>query len=291
MNIFNKLSDFWNGFQQKLFPQLEEELPPLLASHQKVITILELVKIEKFVRSQAGLKGRPVLNRVAIARAFIAKSVLNLPTTAHLKDRLLCDKALRVICGWENYKQIPSEATFSRAFNEFSQSRLPEIVHEALIKQMYDGEIVGHLSRDATDIPIREKSKKIKNKDQNKQKRGGPRSKGPGKCEKQLSQTYEEMLGDLSTECDFGSKVSSKGHRLNWIGYKLHADIADGSIPISCKLTSASVSDAIVAIPLSICSSRKVTSFYEIMDKGYYVDAISQFVENQGRRTIIQKQP
>ena len=29
-----------------------------------------------------------------------------------------------------------------------------------------------------------------------------------------------------------------------WIGYKLHIDVADGQIPISCILTSASLHDS-----------------------------------------------
>lgn len=95
------------------------------------------------------------------------------------------------------------------------------------------------------------------------------------------------MLGDISTDCDFGSKVSSKGHRLNWIGYKLHVDVADGLIPISCKLTSASVADPIMAIPLSIISSQKINSFYEVMDKAYYVKAIQQFIDSQERKALI----
>jgi Transposase DDE domain/Transposase domain (DUF772) len=290
MNMLNKLSDFWNAIQQNLFPFLEEQLP-LLDNHKKLITTLELIKIENFVLSQQGWRGRPPLSRKAIARAFVAKAVFNLPTNIQLIDRLIIDKTLRNICGWESITQIPSESTFSRAFDEFSQLKLPEIVQVFTIKQAYGDEIVGHLSRDATDIPMREKSKKKLNDNHLEPKRGGPRHKGPGKCQKQLSQSYHEMLNDISLDCDFGSKVSSKGHRHNWIGYKLHVDVADGSIPISCMLTSASVSDAIMAIPLSISSSQKVASFYEIMDKGYYVDAVSKFINGQGRKALIHKCP
>lgn len=293
MNMISRLSNFWNAIQQELFPFLEEHLPPILESHKKLITTLELVKLEKFIIDQAGLKGRPLSNRISVARAFLAKSVLNYPTTLHLRDRLLCDKTLRTICGWESIKSVPSLSTFSRAFDEFSKNNFPEIVHDLLIKSVYENEIVGHLSRDATEISMREKSKRNGKKEvQVENTSGGPRyKKGEGKCEKQLSQSYQEMINDISMHCDFGSKVSSKGHRLNWIGYKLHVDVADGSIPISCKLTSASVNDAIMAIPLSIKSSQKVTVFYEVMDKGYYVDAIGKFIESNGRKALIHKCP
>jgi hypothetical protein len=40
-------------------------------------------------------------------------------------------------------------------------------------------------------------------------------------------------------------------------GYKLHIHLADGGIPISCVLTSASVHDSQVAIPLA---KKRVTN-------------------------------
>lgn len=288
MNLLSSLSNFWNAFQLDLFPQLKEELPLILESHKKAIYALELIKIENFLQCSRGWRGRPPASRTYMARAFVAKSILNLSTTLQLRERLLCDKTLRKICGWEFYTQVPSESTFSRAFEEFAQMKLPEIVHEVIVKQAYDNEVVGHLARDSTDIPMREKSKKRTTRS-GKKRTGGPRAKGAGKCAKQLTQKYEEMLEDISTDCDFGSKVSAKGHRLNWIGYKLHADVADGSVPISCHLTAASVGDAVMAIPLSIKSSQKVFAFYELMDKGYYVDAVAKFIEERGRKPLITK--
>ena len=39
-------------------------------------------------------------------------------------------------------------------------------------------------------------------------------------------------------------KKDSKGYKSTWVGYKLHIDVADGQIPISCLLTSASLHDS-----------------------------------------------
>ena len=69
----------------------------------------------------------------AIAKAFVAKAVYQMPTTRALLDRLATDISLRRICGWERKHDVPDEWTFSRAFAEFSASRLPERVHEALV--------------------------------------------------------------------------------------------------------------------------------------------------------------
>jgi hypothetical protein len=75
-------------------------------------------------------------------------------------DRLACDKKLRRICGWEQKGGIPSESTFSRAFAEFSESQLPACVHQAMISENLSEDIVGHISRDATEIEVREKPQK-----------------------------------------------------------------------------------------------------------------------------------
>ncbi len=34
----------------------------------------------------------------------------------------------------------------------------------------------------------------------------------------------DQMLADLPTACDVGSKKNSKGYKETWIGYKLHLD-------------------------------------------------------------------
>ncbi len=93
-----------------------------------------------------GYPGRRSKDRVAIAKAFVAKTVYNMPTTQALLDRLETDISLRRICGWERKSDISGEWTFSRAFAEFSQSHLPERIHESLIKKYYKEEIVGHNS-------------------------------------------------------------------------------------------------------------------------------------------------
>jgi len=134
MVLKEKLSQYWLKIQKSLFPYLEEELGELTEKEQKLVTILEMVKIEKFTVSMRGLYGRPPKERAAIARALVAKAAYNLPTTTALLDRLAADKKIRRICGWEKKSEIPHESTFSRAFAEFAQSQLPARVHEALIK-------------------------------------------------------------------------------------------------------------------------------------------------------------
>ena len=73
--------------QERLFPVVREEIGPLAQSHQRVIANLEMVRIEEGVRSYRGFVGRPYKARGTLARAFVAKAALDLPTTRQLLDR------------------------------------------------------------------------------------------------------------------------------------------------------------------------------------------------------------
>lgn len=278
------LSQYWLNIQGGLFPWLKEELGELTAKQEQLITVLEVLRIEEHIPSHFHLPGRPRSDRVAIARAYVAKAIYNMSTTIMLLDRLACDMVLRRICGWEKVKEIPSESTFSRAFAEFSESQLPGKIHEALIKNTYQEQLVGHISRDSTAIEAREKPvKKVKPNDnvekQTKRKRGRPKKgeeviKEPTRLECQCKMTLENMLNDLPKVCDIGTKKNSKGHFDSWIGYKLHIDTADGQVPISCVLTSASTHDSQVAIPLAEMTKKRVTNLYDLMDSAYDAENI-----------------
>ena len=125
MSLGQTLSGFWHSIQADLFPWLEEELGPLGGRYRRFVIVLEFARVESFLPHFRSLPGRPVEDRAALARAFIAKAVFDIPTTRALIERLQVDKTLRRLCGWTYAGEIPSEATFSRAFAEFSASALP----------------------------------------------------------------------------------------------------------------------------------------------------------------------
>jgi hypothetical protein len=77
------------------------------------------------------------------------------------------------------------------------------------------------------------------------------------------------MLSDLPQHCAVGTKRNAKGHQESWTGYKLHLDVADGGIPISCVLTAASLHDSQVAIPLASMTAARITNLYDLMDSAY----------------------
>ena len=99
------------------------------------------------------------------------------------------------------------------------------------------------------------------------------------------------MIEDLPRACDVGTKRNAKGHQVSWIGYKLHIDAADGGIPVSCILTSASLHDSQVAIPLATMSAARVTNLYDLMDSAYDAAEIRAHSEALGHVAIIDENP
>ena len=147
MSLRARLSTYWCAFQEHLFPTIEQDLGPLGERYQSFITVLELVRVEQHLPCCRTLRGRPQQDRAALARAFIAKAVFQIDTTRALRERLANDRALRRLCGWESIRALPSEATFSRAFAEFAEGALPSRLHEALITDTMQDQLV-HVSRD-----------------------------------------------------------------------------------------------------------------------------------------------
>ena len=104
MSLREMLSDYWYAFQQELFPRLEGELGPMGERYELFVAVLELVRrlrslaLLPYFRGQVGLL--PEEDRAALARAFIAKAVFDIPTTRALIERLEVDGRLWRLCGW-----------------------------------------------------------------------------------------------------------------------------------------------------------------------------------------------
>lgn len=299
-----QVAHFWDALKQKCLFAFGEEVGPLTPTLEHLIRIWEVLRVEEQVKvlPASWALGRPLSNRRAIARAFVAKSYLNLPTTVALIDRLTVDTALRRLCGFERRRDVPSEATFSRAFAEFAENEIGQQAHEALVRETYGEAIVGHVSRDSTAIDAREKplNKQANKAESAPRKRGRPR-KGeqrtaptPTRLEKQSQpgMSLIEMHADLPKVADVGSKQNAKGFLISWKGYKLHLDVCDTGMPLSAILTSASVHDSQVAIPLiRTTAERTGTVLYELMDSAYDAPLIHDAVRALGHIPIIDIHP
>ena len=296
MSLREMLSDYWYAFQQELFPRLESELGPMGARYELFVTVLELVRVEALLPCIDGLVGRPVEDRAALARAFMAKAVFDIPTTRALIERLQVNGRLCRLCGWSGVGRLASEATFSRAFAEFAESGLASRLHETLIARTMKGQLVEHISRDATAIAAREKPAPKASKPKRARRRGRPRkgeerTKEPSRLERQLTMTLPQMLEDLPKSCDVGMKKNARGLVEKWIGYKLHIDTADGGIPISCVMTSASTHDSQAAIPLGTLTAKWVENLYDLMDSAYDSVEILAHGMSLGHKPIIAVNP
>ena len=109
----------WLSIQPTLFPWLEDELGPLTKKQQQLAHTLEIIRVEDHLPRRFHVPGRPAKDRAAIARAFVAKAVYDMPTTRVLLDRFATDRSLRRICGWERKSAVPSESVFSPRLRRF----------------------------------------------------------------------------------------------------------------------------------------------------------------------------
>lgn len=302
------ITQFAYMMQQELFPRLEEAAGPLSKELKLLSSVLALVPLERVLASQRAATGRPAEDRPGMATALIAKAIFNLPTTSSLLSRLHADAALRQFCGWASPKEVPKAWKFSRANGEFSHSELPQQLHAAVIAQTQKDRLIGHIARDSTMIPARERfvvtaahKKQRKEKKLEKQKQKAlrlkalrnksaiPRKKRVRKgsfdkkkaaergtrIQRQRQQTLRQMLNELPTQCDIGTKINSQGNNDSTRGFKLHTDVADGQLIISAFITSASVHDSQAAIPLMTASSQRVSYLYELSDSAYEAEAIA----------------
>lgn len=290
----NKLSDMYFNLQCRLFPLVEEEIGEITGKLQEFLRIVELLKPARFIDrtlTWCGF-GRPLKSREKMLRAFFLKAVYNLPTTKVLIENLKGNATWRQLCGWEYPAQVASEATFSRAFKEFSKLNLLDKMHEAIVTENYANKLVGHASTDATAVVGREKAcRKNTPKKDPKPKKRGRKSKAERaaiqaaglaevktrRLESQPYRSLEENLIDLPKGCDWGGKQNSKGKTEYWCGYKLHLSIADGGVPLAAILTSASPHDSQVAIPLMQMNSERATVLYDLADAAYDADEIKDF--------------
>jgi len=282
---------------------VEEELGELTAKMKEFLRIVELVQPSRFINGALcwGGLGRPMASREKMLRAFFLKAVYDLPTTKVLIENVKTNPSWRRLCGWEYCGEIPSEATFSRAFNEFAKQQLLNQMHGEVVTENYEDKLVGHASMDSTAIIGREKScrkntptKKIKRKRGRKSKAERAVMEAQGlaeikmrRLELQPHRSLAENLAELPQGCDWGGKRNSKGKTEFWCGYKLHLTIGDGGILLAAILTSASPHDSQVAIPLMQMTSERAKVLYDLADSAYDVPEIHQFSTTLGHVPII----
>jgi hypothetical protein len=316
--ISKRVSNFFHRITtlQKVLPFFfSDSTPelPITAPLEKLIHTIEALALHRLLPEDTQWLGRKRCDRLTLAHSFIAKCILNIPTTKALIERLTVDATLRRIVGFETKKSVPNESTFSRAFKEFSDQELFANLHATIIKEHLGEELLDNINRDATAIEAREKPdkermqqlKETKAQKAAKKKAGAKKRGRPSKqaqleptatataiapinvIEKQRAQSLEENLRALPNVCDVGTKCNAQGFKNSWKGYKLHIDTTSFGVPISAILTSASVHDSQVAIPLTQMSKERVTNLYDIMDAGYCSESLREYSREVGHVPLI----
>ncbi len=169
-----------------------------------------------------------------------------------------------------------------------------------MIKARYGDKLAGHISRDATAIHAREKAatKPKAILDPKRSKRGRRRKDAPPapppeptRLQRQLDGDLPDHLADLPTACDWGCKKNSQGKVEFWRGYKANLDAIDGDIPVRFILTSASVHDGQVAIPLAQMSAERIANLYDLADAAYDAKEIREMSARLGHVALIDHNP
>jgi hypothetical protein len=297
MKLRESVSWIMGTLQRDLISCLEECCErPLTDKERQLVSILELVHIERFAGWPAQRFGRKPWERQALARAFVGKAVYNHSHTRATIEALRATPVFRRICGFVTRADVPSESTFSRAFAEFAAIGLGEKVHQALVEHWVKPVLVGHISRDATAIQGREKPTARLRPPKPAPRKKGPRRRGEVRApkpetrvERQCRQSAAAALAELPIHCDVGAKKNSKGYKQAWIGYKLHVDVNDCGLPISAVLTAASLHESQVAVPLMKMTSERIDYLYDLMDSAYDAQPIYEMSRSLGHVPIIAK--
>jgi hypothetical protein len=294
------LQDIWQHLQRQLFPTLLEEVGELGDKDRQFVQVVALLPLGRFVSRYdwCGI-GCPPHERTWLLHSFIAKEVYQFSNREALYDSIQARPTLRRLCGWERLQDVPSLSTFCRAFAQFAEDELPQKIHEALVKLHCGPKLVGHISHDATAIPVPERpplpepnapsSAPATRRKVGRPKKGQePPPAPPTRLQLQPGRSLAENLSDLPRACDIGAKKGSKGHMEYWRGYKLHLSTIDGDIPVSAILTSASTHDSQVAIPLLQMSAQRITGLYDLMDSAYDAEAIHTYARSLGHVPLIE---
>src|SRR5271155_1540915 len=194
------IRQYWQLCQQRLFPLLEERLGPLSENYRRLAAALAWLG-DAGIAAPSKRRGRRSHDRLPILRALLAKSFLNLVSTRQLLEQLRHDAALRQLCGWNSYQQVPSESVFSRVFAAWSGREWVAQLQTDGIAEVYRDRLVGHVIRDATALPARERCRRKTAPPLQRRPRGRPPKGSPPAPKKRLDRQpgmqLAEMLDDL----------------------------------------------------------------------------------------------
>lgn len=287
----------WLTIQPSLFGFLEDEIGELDENQKLFVRVVESIGLERIaVKYHWCGNGRKLSSRMSIFKLFLMKHVWNFPTSKDALAEARRSPSMRRLCGWESLGDVPSESTVSRAFDDFATDEIAQGLFRGFVAKVTDGRIVLHRSIDSTEIDVRERAATQDEKAE-AAKAAAIREKVDANTADfnalalQAGRDGRTNLALLPRLCDWGCKRNSKGKVQYWRGYKLHIAVADGDFPIAACLTSASIHDSKVAIPLMQLADGAALSLYDLEDAGYDAKEIRDFSSSHGHVPIIDINP
>ncbi len=103
--------------------------------------------------------------------------------------------------------------------------------------------------------------------------------------------SLDAMLADLPKVCDRGTKKNARGIRETWRGCRLPVDTADCGVPLGAILTSASLHDSRVAMPLATMTAGRVVNLHGLTDSACDAHGIHTVSKRFGPVPIIATNP
>ena len=298
MKLREAVSWLMGTLQRNLIPCLEECWErPLTDKERQLVSILELLQIEKFAgrpgrKDSAGSRG----NARLWPGPLWARRCITTPHTRATIEALRASPVFRRICGFVRRAISPPRPPFLGPLGNLPATGWARRSTRPWWSSWVKPELVGHISRDATAIRGREKpTARSRPPKPAPRKKGRPRRgevrepKPETRLERQCRQSAAEALAELPVHCDVGTKKNSKGYKQAWIGYKLHVDVNDCGLPISAVLTAASLHDSQVAVPLMKMTSERIDYLYDLMDSAYDAKPIYEVSRSLGHVPIIEK--
>ena len=225
----------------------------------------------------------------------MAKAVLNLPTTRMLIKHVEANTTLRRLCGWSRLSEVPSEATFSRAFAEFADRALPSRLRgRTLIRKTHGDRLVGHITRDSTAIEGHEKPQRAEKPEpsalkQKPRKRGRPRKgERPRPSRPAGWNAPQPICPSTVTSASNATPrdIRRHGSAISCISTPRTATFP--SVAFSPRLPSTTVRSG---IPLATMTTCGVVNLYDLMDSAYDAAEIQAHRRALGHVPIIDVNP
>ena len=262
-----KIHRLWRELEQGMFPFMMNEVGELTEKNRLFVAVCEaVVEPESFAYAKWKGVGRPPSDRMAIFKAFLYKSVHDVPTTKELVERLRLEPQGRRLCGWTWPEDVPCEAKFSEANGEFAVRGFSDGWFDGFVRAFVGGDGRKSVCYDSAPMPVRAKAANRKRVLEELD----PDQPEPGnRLGWQLWQDADTALAELPQDCDWGTKRDAHGKPRHWKGGKVHAAVTDDGIPVAIAYTSASLHDSQAFIPLMRKATDRVPHVHDLADAAY----------------------